>query len=169
MAKKYISVRSSIYQHEADNWLLMIPERELSNSAKIVYLILKKMQAHDLTCMTDANSWLKISGMKFDRIRECLVELEIFGLVELYHSTTNANSNRRLTVFTAYLLDHYLMKKRYPIFPCPHDGDSFPNAQSPDNVLRNSPIAQTMKEFIEQAKDLKNDTHEANDANQESD
>ena len=101
--------------------------------------------------------------MKFDRVRECLVELQKYGLIELYHSTTNAHCQKRVTVFTAYLLDHYIMKGCYETRPCPHDGDSFPNAQSPDNVLRNSHIAQTMKEFIEQAKE-NNESHEAHPA-----
>jgi hypothetical protein len=129
----------------------MIPSHQLSSDAKIVYLVLKKMQAADLSCMTDANSWHKISGLKMPRVKECLVELEQFGLVELYHSTRNARSHRHLTTFTAYLLNHFLMKGCYELRDCPHDGDSFPNPQDSANILRVSPVANTMKAFIETA------------------
>lgn len=155
MSKKYIWVRDSLYQHELDNWLLMIDTQQLSNDAKIVWMVLKKMQAADMSSMTDSRSWLKISGMKFARVKECLVELERFGLVELYHEAQCAVANR--TTFTAYLLNHYLMQNRYPTRPCPHNEDSFPNPHLPDNVLRNSPVAQTMKDFLEQAQGKDND------------
>lgn len=151
MQKKYIFVRNSIRQHEIDNWLLMIPAERLSSDAKIVYLVLKKIQSPDLSCMTDAHSWHQISGLKMSRVKQCLIELEQYGLIELYHSTKNAMPTGHLTTFTAYLLDHFLMKGCYELRDCPHDGDSFPKPHDSENILRNSKVAQTMKHFIETA------------------
>lgn len=150
MTKKYISVRNSLLQNEVDNWLLMIPSDRLSSDAKIVYLVLKKIQAPDLTCMTDARSWYKISGLKMNRVRECLLELDRYGLIELYHSTKNATNYQASSIFTVYLLNHFLMKGCYPITDCPHDGDSFLNPQDKENILRNSRVANTMKDFLNQ-------------------
>lgn len=163
MRKKYICVRNSIRQHEVDNWLLMIPSHRLSSDSKLVYLILKKIQAPDLSCMTDANSWYKISGLRFDRVRECLVELQQFGLVDLYHSTSSIEGKRR-TTFTAYLLDHFLMKDMYPKIDCPHDGDSFPHPERGDNVLRHSHIARTIQDVQQSAQGFCHDENTAHQA-----
>lgn len=152
MAKKYINVRTSIRQHEVDNWLLMIPSKQVSSDAKIAYLVLKKIQAHDMSCMTDAHSWFKVSGLSMERIKECLNELEAFGLIEQYYSAVNANSKREINkTFTAYLLDHYLMKGCYNVVDCPHDGNSFGNPQDAENILRHSQVARTIKDFKETA------------------
>jgi hypothetical protein len=150
MPKKYIYVRNSIRQFEADNWLLMIPGEKLSGDSKIVYLILKRIQGHDMSCMTDARSWYKISGLKMDRVKECLNELEAYGLIEQYWSTKNSSAARRLTTFTVYLLDHFLMNGCYETRDCPHDNDSFPNPQDTEHLLRNSIVAQAIKKFKEQ-------------------
>jgi hypothetical protein len=150
MPKKYIYVKNSMRQFEADNWLLMIPSDKLSSDSKLVYLILKRIQGHDMSCMTDAHSWYKISGLKMDRVKECLNELESYGLIEQYWSTKNSNPARRLTTFTVYLLEHFLMKGCYEIRDCPHDNDSFPNPQDTEHILRNSLVAQTIKQFKEQ-------------------
>lgn len=134
-----------------DNWLLMIPSDRLSSDAKIVYMTLKKIQSPDLTCMTDSNSWYKICGLKMPKIKECLTELEQYGLIEIYNATSNATASTTAKTFTVYLLDHFLMKGCYELRDCPHDGDSFPNPYDPENILRNSRVAQTMKHFIETA------------------
>src|SRR5690606_4437079 len=49
MTKKYIYVKNSIRQFEADNWLLMIPSDKLSSDSKLVYLILKRIQCTDMS------------------------------------------------------------------------------------------------------------------------
>jgi hypothetical protein len=157
MAKKYICVRNSIRQFEADNWLLMIPDNQLSAYAKIVYIILKRMQSPDLSCMTDSNSWYKISGMKMDVVLKHLIELQNYGLIELYHSASNANGHKRNTTYTAYLLNHYLMKGCYPVRDCPHDGDSFAIPYSPNNILQHSAVDKAIKGFLEDAKGYENE------------
>lgn len=163
MPKKYINVRNSIRQCEVDNWLLMIPVENVSSDAKIVYLVLKKIQGHDFSCMTDANSWKKICGIRMDRVKECLLELEAFGLIEMYYSASNAKSKKEINkTFSVYLLDHYLMKGIYGVVDCPHDNYSFANPQDDENILRNSQVARTIKEFKELALGNKNDSHEAN-------
>ncbi len=84
MAKRYINTRSSFNQENADNWLLMIPANQVSSDAKIVYLALKKMQWKDGSCQTDSNTWLNVTGLNYERVKECFLELEAFGLIELY-------------------------------------------------------------------------------------
>ena len=164
MAKKYINVRTSIRQHEVDNWLLMIPSNKVSSDAKIVYLVLKKIQGHDMACMTDSHSWFKVCGLSMERIKECLNELEAYGLIEQYYSALNANSKREINkTFTAYLLDHHIMKGCYNVVDCPHDGNSFGNPQDAENILRHSQVARTIKDFQETALGNKNEnSHEAN-------
>lgn len=163
MPKKYINVRNSIRQHEVDNWLLMIPIENVSSDAKIVYLVLKKIQGHDMSCMTDAHSWKKICGIKLDRVKECLIELEDFKLIEQFFSSSNAKHNRHYTTFTVYLLDHPVMKGCYSVIECPHDGNSFSNPQEADNFLRNSIEARTIKSFKDTVLGNENDdSHEAN-------
>lgn len=156
MTKKYINVKDSVFQHEADNWLMMIPADQINSDSKIVYIALKKMQDRNFGSMTDANSWFKITGLKMERIKECLNQLESFGLIEQYHSTKNANTSRHLTTFTAFLLDHFLMKGIYPVIPCPHDGLSFKDVHNPTHLLRNSPIGRAVTEMKEFANQVQN-------------
>ena len=152
MSKKYICVKGNFFQDMVDNWLLMIPSNKLSSDSKIVYMILKKIQCTDLSCNTDAHSWLKISGLSFERVKYCLGELAYFGLIELYFSTKNLK--KFSTTFTCYLLHHHLMQDTYKIVDCPHDGDSFDNPILTDHILRNNAIASTIKEFKDSVQGL---------------
>lgn len=150
MRKGYIITRKSYLQDEADNWLLMIPADRLSSDAKIVWLALKKIQGHDLSCMTDSNTWYKITGLKMNRVKECFKELELFGLLEQYWSTRSVVKAIKTQTFQVYLLDHFLMKGLYQVtHDCPHDGMSFPDPADNENLLRNAPIACTIKAFKE--------------------
>lgn len=150
MSRKYIVVRDTFLKDEADNWLLMIPEEKLSSQARIVYLVLKKIQRKDLSCMTDSHSWKQISGLPFDKVKDCLNELEKIGLIEQYYSTKAMAHNKKNRTFCVYLLNHFLMKGNYPTTDCPHDGDSYCDPQNADNVLNVSRVATTIKEFKEQ-------------------
>lgn len=147
MAKRYILTRSSLKQDNADNWLLMIPENKVSSDAKVVYLALKKMQWIDGSCQTDSNTWMKITGLSYDRVKECFLELEAFGLIELYLSPKELkrhNHNVRV-----YLLDHFLMKKCYPIIDCPHDGISVSNPLEDYHFIKNKRAMTNIKEFTD--------------------
>ncbi len=155
MAKRYINTRASFNQENADNWLLMIPCETVSSDSKIVYLALKKMQWHDGSCSTDAHTWFKITGLKFDRVKECLVELEAFGLVELYMSPKELRDQK--SSFKVYLLDHFLMKKGYPIVDCPHDGVSVPNPLDESNWVRIKRTTSRIQEFRESIEGAKAD------------
>lgn len=147
MAKRYLNMRITLNQDKVDNWLLMIPTDKVSSDAKIVYQVLKKMQWYDGSCGTDANSWKKITGIDYARVKECLLELERFGLVEIYLSPQNIRDNKR--TYKVYLLDHFLMKKSYPTMDCPHDGCSLPNPMDDDHYLRNRHAAKRIKSFRE--------------------
>jgi hypothetical protein len=157
MQKKYIYVHGTCLRDEADNWLLMIPEKKLSSQARIVYLCLKKIQRKDFSCMTDAHSWEKISGLPFDEVKKCLTELERFDLIEQYYSTKALAYDKKKRTFCVYLLYHPLMKNNYIKYECPHDGDSFPDPQNADNVLEVSRVAVTIKEFKQQQEELRDD------------
>lgn len=157
MAKKYIYVRESNYRDRADNWLLMIPEEKLSSQARIVYLCLKKIQRADMSCMTDSHSWKQISGLPFEKVKECLTELENIGLIEQYYSTKAMAHHKQTRTFCVYLLDHFLMKNEYAKYNCPHDGDSYPDPQNVNNVLKVSRVANTIKNFKQQLEDSKDD------------
>jgi hypothetical protein len=151
MGHRFIDVRNSVRQHMVDNWLIMLPAEKLSSDAKIVYMVLKKIQQPDFTCMTDARTFYKISGLRMARVKECLNELENFGLIEQYWATKNIRGNDRFTTtFTAYLKDHFLMQGCYNIIPCPHDRDSFPDPQNHDNILNNMNPTRDIKKFREE-------------------
>ncbi len=143
--KKYIKVRGSIHQDIVDNGLLMVDSYHLSSDAKIVYLVLKKMQNSNGSSQTDAHSWFKISGLGMGAVNAALKQLEKFGLIECYFSARNLRDFR--TVCTNYLLDHEILNGRYQVIECPHDGESIPDPLNPDNILKVSAVASRIKKF----------------------
>ncbi len=48
-----------------------------------------------------------------------------------------------------FLLDHFLMKKSYPIMDCPHDGISVQNPLKDEHFLKNKTATKHIKEFRE--------------------
>lgn len=155
MPKRYINARVSFNQENADNWLLMIPTNHLSSDSKIVYLALKKMQWKDGSCQTDANTWLKVTGLNYSRVKECFVELEAFGLIEIYLSPKEFKHHKNNV--KVYLLDHFLMQKSYNIMDCPHDGISVQNPLNDEHILQNKTATRHIQEFKDEMKEAKKD------------
>jgi hypothetical protein len=151
MSKRYINTRSSLSQDKVDDWLLMIPAAKVSSDAKIVYLALKKMQYSDGSCSTDSNTWLNITGVPHERVKECLLELEAFGLVELYMSPRELRKPKN-KIYSIYLLDHFLMKKMYGIMECPHDGISVPNPLDESHFMKKTRVTRYIDDCRNAAK-----------------
>lgn len=152
MTKKYIDVRHSYMRWYPENWLLRIPESQLSSDSKIVWILLKRLQLWHMGCHTDARTWEVISGMPVAKILECFNELQKFGLIEQYLSKKSRQSMYFRRHLSCFLLHHPLMGDMYPIVDKPHDDDSFENPQDFNNQAGGYKICKVIDAFRDELK-----------------